>query len=83
MAESLELSIRNLLRSSEELKVLLEVETISSPSSSSPSSSSSSSDEGQIHNAPHSELSMIAGDSRKRVLAVVSHIDSYGEEQGW
>ncbi|EKM57325.1 uncharacterized protein PHACADRAFT_208418 [Phanerochaete carnosa HHB-10118-sp] len=93
MSGDLEKFIQQLLRNSEELKLVLEAEAVprptdsdsSSSSSSSPSSSESETDSDSKVPGAITRLKQRRKDAkinRKRVLAVVAHIDPYGEEQG-
>ena len=95
MAEILESSIQQLLRSSEELKLILEAEATSPPTENEPSSSSSSStSESSTSDSETDSDTDIPGvysrrhlrkasRHKQRVLAIVTHVDPYGEEQGW
>ena len=92
MADSVDAAVRRLLRSSEELRVLLDVEAVptdagaddpSSSSSSSSESSEPSSDEEQGDRRVRPSASVPSERRAQRVLAVVTHVDPYGDEQAW
>ncbi|GJE93071.1 DNase I-like protein [Phanerochaete sordida] len=93
MSGTLEAAIRDLLRSSEELEVILEAEAVPRPSDTDSSSSSSTSTSSSSDSESDSDAGPPGGFAakkrrrgaqvdRKRVLAVVEHVDPYGEEQG-
>lgn len=81
MADTVEDAVRRLLRSSEELRQFLEAEAVPTYTDGREPSS-----EPQI-GPPGSYLTEGApsesGWERKHVLAVVAHVDPYGDEQGW
>lgn len=93
MSGNLEASVQLLLRSSEELRLVLDAEAIHRPtdSDSPPVSSSSSDSDFETDSSSGLPGSYSASDKRrqdvegagKRVLAIVTHVDPYGEEQGW
>lgn len=80
MVSALEISVQNLLRSSEELKTVLEVQTI--PEELEEDYYGEAQSPGSYEVESYAVKRMVA--ERRRVLAVVMHVDtSSGEEQGW
>ena len=77
MSRTLEETVRSLFRSSEELELLLEAEA--APLDSDDSGSEDGPPGSYSSGATLTERS---GD-RKRLVAIVSHVDPYGDEQGW
>lgn len=76
MAETAERIVLRLLKNSEEVKIAIEATSLSDQEASTP---------GGYHEPPQEFLANTASDDeKKRVVAIVTHIDSYtGDEQGW
>ena len=81
MTDTIEEGVRRLLRNSEELRQFLEAEVV--PSYTDSEELGSEFQEGPpgsyLTEGAHEER----GRERKRVLIVVTHVDPYGDEQGW
>lgn len=79
MTETTETFVRRLLRDSEELKQLLEAEIAPIRTD----NDDSDSEAGPPGSYSSKAQPLEPTDDKKRVLAIVAHIDPYGDEQGW
>ena len=80
MSDTVESSVRGFLRSSEELKQILEAEAVISSDTDSEGSSSEAGPPGPY---AKEELYQEQVEEQRRILIVAAHVDPYGDEQGW